>query len=737
MLEPSQLARIVSVFDLDEEKLTRLFETVWDPAKHPRHPAGTVEGGEFAPKDEAFTRADAERFDDQTYALTKTLNEEAVLYLDGDQLPLDAASRAKVKAKIAESLGKVLAKDPAAQELVEMAGGQLGLDNPHNISDPYQRLAAQFVDRWAATSGDANPAAIAMQHAIHEEFGIKGRVNHLPMTQDQALERTVNGWQRGLFVGKDGVGAENVPRAKELMNRTMRTFARNMYAQTQADLKARGIHEVYLYRGVKMGLGHRYAGTLAAFRRTELQPASSFSTSRHTSENFGSTMMLVKVPRSRVLSTWRTGFGCKGEDEVVLIGGRVQTLWGTQKNIRNHSKTALWDAAVSHSKPKTPSKKVKQPELQPEHQTETTFAAEDEARNMLTPDADLYNADWPKRTWDGLGSRSEWLRNDPLAAALVRARGYEEDNGALFYNADLPAIEKRLNALEEEALGEIVGAISAARDNLIGHVKENFKANETSAKWVADLSIRGWEAVRTALREMASASFSSGRMDFRAEVNGQKDHAVSVTPREAARFMDERMFWVSGVMRDDLTKRAQTILMMAIKTGEDLLDTVDKLAEAFTPYVGKKGVDEAVVTPSRLETIVRTNTSEAYNQGRLASIHDPEMAPFIIGIRYSAILDERTTEICQYLHGKVFKPDEPEIDRIAPPNHFNCRSLILPVIIGEEIDSFANKREINKGLGMIRSGFGGDAEFSEEERTVFGPACCLHPSERPKGGKSK
>lgn len=734
-MEPFQLARVVSVFDLTEDQLTLLFETVWDPEKHPRQPSGTVEGGEFAPKDEAFSRADAEAFDKQADGLTQTLQNEAIAYLDGDQLSLsDNISRTKVKAKIAESLGKILAKDPAAQELVALAGGDLGIDNAHNISDPYQRLAAQFIDRWAATSGDANPAAIAMQYAIHDEFAIKGRVSHLPFNQDQALERTVNGQQRGLFTRKDGVGAENIPRAKELMHNTMRTFARGMYAQTQADLKVRGINDVYVYRGVKMGLGHRYAGSLAAFRRTELQPASSFSTSRRTSESFGSTMMLVKVPRSRVLGTWRTGFGCKGEHEIVLIGGRVQTLWGTQKNIRNHSKVTLWEAAASHSKPKTPSKKIKQPELQPEIKTEVSFAAEDEVRNVLTPDADLYNADWPKRTWDGLGSHADWLRDDPLAKDLVRLRGYNaEEVGGV----NIAGIEERLNKLEGASIADIVDAISTARNNLVAHVKENFRSNETSARWVAELSIRGWESVRTALREMASAGFVSGRMDFRSEVMGKRDHAVSVTPREAARFMDERMFWVSGVMRDDLTKRAQTILMQAIKMGEELLDTVGKLEEAFTPYVGKKGIKAEVVTPARLETIVRTNLSEAYNQGRLAGIHDPEMAPFIVGVRYSAILDERTTEICSYLHGMVFKPEEPDIDRLAPPNHFNCRSVILPVIIGEEPGAFATAAEIAHGLDLIKSGFGGNAEFSEEEQTVFGSACCLHPSERPKGGKTK
>ena len=60
----------------------------------------------------------------------------------------------------------------------------------------------------------------------------------------------------------------------------------------------------------------------------------------------------------------------------------------------------------------------------------------------------------------------------------------------------------------------------------------------------------------------------------------------------------------------------------------------------------------------------------------------PDMMPFLDGFRYSAILDSRTTEVCRFLDGKIFKPTDPELASLTPPNHFNCRSSIVPLVVG-------------------------------------------------------
>lgn len=78
----------------------------------------------------------------------------------------------------------------------------------------------------------------------------------------------------------------------------------------------------------------------------------------------------------------------------------------------------------------------------------------------------------------------------------------------------------------------------------------------------------------------------------------------------------------------------------------------------------------------RTKIIARTESNKAFNWGRRYRF---DQSKAIAGYRYSAILDERTTEICQALHGHSWSITDPALDQHTPPNHFMCRSVIVPI----------------------------------------------------------
>ena len=49
----------------------------------------------------------------------------------------------------------------------------------------------------------------------------------------------------------------------------------------------------------------------------------------------------------------------------------------------------------------------------------------------------------------------------------------------------------------------------------------------------------------------------------------------------------------------------------------------------------------------------------------------------IEGYRFTAVLDSRTSDICAHHDGQVYKPDN---KRFHPPLHWNCRSVMVPVV---------------------------------------------------------
>ncbi len=101
--------------------------------------------------------------------------------------------------------------------------------------------------------------------------------------------------------------------------------------------------------------------------------------------------------------------------------------------------------------------------------------------------------------------------------------------------------------------------------------------------------------------------------------------------------------------------------------GAGLVET--KLAAALATDFARYGSVRAGI-------IARTESNKAFNWGRRYRF-DP--SPAIKGYRYSAILDERTTDICNFLHGHSWAIDDPNLNEHTPPNHYQCRGLLVPI----------------------------------------------------------
>jgi len=83
-------------------------------------------------------------------------------------------------------------------------------------------------------------------------------------------------------------------------------------------------------------------------------------------------------------------------------------------------------------------------------------------------------------------------------------------------------------------------------------------------------------------------------------------------------------------------------------------------------------------------TIARTAYTDAFNQARLAVFTDPDLGDFVEAFQYSAIIDAVTTTFCARANGAIYPKEHPFWRTATPPNHFNCRSLLVPVTVLDE-----------------------------------------------------
>lgn len=82
-------------------------------------------------------------------------------------------------------------------------------------------------------------------------------------------------------------------------------------------------------------------------------------------------------------------------------------------------------------------------------------------------------------------------------------------------------------------------------------------------------------------------------------------------------------------------------------------------------------------TRARLTNVVRTESMSAFNAGRMA--YYEARAHLLVGIRFIAVVDHRTTIICAQRDGIHLPLSHPLLRVNIPPLHYQCRSVWSPM----------------------------------------------------------
>lgn len=74
-------------------------------------------------------------------------------------------------------------------------------------------------------------------------------------------------------------------------------------------------------------------------------------------------------------------------------------------------------------------------------------------------------------------------------------------------------------------------------------------------------------------------------------------------------------------------------------------------------------------------------------------------------LEYSAVLDNRTSDICKPLDGIIAPVNDPIWKRVAPLNHFNCRCLLIPIADGKKTSEKVKNKKVEETEGMMQNLF--------------------------------
>lgn len=187
--------------------------------------------------------------------------------------------------------------------------------------------------------------------------------------------------------------------------------------------------------------------------------------------------------------------------------------------------------------------------------------------------------------------------------------------------------------------------------------------------------------------------------------------AASALRDKAAGYFEGQAFRMAGDTSDKVKKIIQQELQNGVKFSKSTTEVRTEIwnrlvAQGMTKREIALGVetdagvakaldllwlDTEEQATAYLNTLVRTNTFEALNEARFQEFTDPSLGDFVQALQYAAVLDSSVTEICEELgtggfggEGVIFATDSDVWDTYRPPNHFNCRSILVPITTADD-----------------------------------------------------
>jgi SPP1 gp7 family putative phage head morphogenesis protein len=143
---------------------------------------------------------------------------------------------------------------------------------------------------------------------------------------------------------------------------------------------------------------------------------------------------------------------------------------------------------------------------------------------------------------------------------------------------------------------------------------------------------------------------------------------------------------------------AKIHLKNCIDLGLSLRDFKNQMSGVYEAY----GITP--LSPHHIDTVFRTNLLSVYNTAQYETYMADEN---VVYLQYSAVVDDRITNICLPFANAIYRKDDPIWNIIRPLNHYKCRCGITPITswYAQSNNITESEKPSQKDLGGIHKDF--------------------------------
>lgn len=305
------------------------------------------------------------------------------------------------------------------------------------------------------------------------------------------------------------------------------------------------------------------------------------------------------------------------------------------------------------------------------------------------------------RWLDSLSTKMKQKPSSPARDARISIASARE-------RVDFAVIDRKQRSLGDQLAADMSITVARGVAQLLGSDEELAKLIDKDTSDIGMIEFSGITKgrLKTTATKSLQQAYAMGRQMASDELHGMKVKRKMTNAayfadlrKNAMEYFENQAFRMSGNIADGARSLIQQELQNSVKYGKSPKQTRETIWDRLT----RKGfasredvrgvetdqdvqkaldilwVDDEEQAAHYLDTLARTSLFESMNEARYGEFKDPALDGFVVALRYSAILDERTTEICTALHDHVYETDSEVWNQYRPPNHFNCRSILVPI----------------------------------------------------------
>lgn len=237
---------------------------------------------------------------------------------------------------------------------------------------------------------------------------------------------------------------------------------------------------------------------------------------------------------------------------------------------------------------------------------------------------------------------------------------------------DFAQITEAFQKIEASVTPKIRSAAKDIWTDYLDQVKDKRLLSRFRPEAITTLAIRFQKPMnvemKAFMRDAYLRAYGMAQKEMFPSIERKMTQTEDLLPEEFLSVIDAEAFKLVGDYSVNITNKMRNQLMQGIKSGLNERDILSDLRD-----LGKQESDKW------LETVIRTKATEMFNRARKSYWDNDELAKQIVeAYQFSAIMDDRTSDVCRFMDGKIFGKDE-FITRSTPPLHFNCRSILVPV----------------------------------------------------------